>query len=346
LHHGFISDTHSPLFLRNYRYKDIIENTHDYFLELCEKHNVTQVNHLGDMVHVKEAISLESLIFTHNQFRKIYKKYPTFCIPGNHDMISKKDMTLNFVKIFQDSAKVIDKVKTFEHDKYVITYLSFDSEENIIERVKNIQIIKGKKNYVFGHFGVQGFYYQEDGYTDKQDKITKSLFKNFDRVLLGHFHSHQTQDNITYVSSPYQQRFGDDGGKYGFTFFDPYKNEIVFEENIHTPKFIKLDLNKENLLIASKLENCFIKFHVKKNLNKQTQFKIKLAIEKNNFDVSFDYNIKREDTKIVKLKNWDNLITKDTDQIIIEAVDTLDETEEGKQIIKDLILVDDKKTKA
>lgn len=341
---AYISDTHSPLFIRNFRYKNILEKSTDYFLELCEKHKVEKVYHLGDMVHVKENISLDSLIFTYEQFRKIYTKYETYCIPGNHDMISKKDTTLNFTKIFSDSVTVVDTKQEFSYPDFSIWLLGYDSADKIIDRINKIDLNKKKKNFLFGHFGVNGFSYQEDGYTDNQSSITKKLLSKFDRVFLGHFHSHQTQDNITYVSSPYQQRFGDDGGHYGFTFYDTKKDEIIFEPNINTPRFVQMDLTKENLLIANKLRDCFIRFNLNKTLNNQTQFKIKLAIEKNNFEVSWKSNIQRQDTKIVKLENWDNLVSKDADQIIVEAVETLDETKDTKEAIKGIIL-DAKKNK-
>lgn len=339
---AFISDTHQPLFIRNFKHANIIEKTTDYFLELCKNYEADIVVHIGDMVHVKENISLDSLIHHHNQFRKIYNSYKTYCIPGNHDMLQKKDTTLNFVKIYEDNCYVVDIQDKFKLGNITAHALAYDSQDLLIERIKSIDT---KNNLLFGHFGVNGFSYQEDGYTDKQEKITKAILKKFKRVFLGHFHTHQIQDNICYVSSPYQQRFGDDGGSYGFTFYDTDTDEIFFEENIHTPRFIQLDLTKENIIYASGVENSFIKFKVKKNVDKQTLIKIKSLIEKTNIEVSFDYNIKRDDTKIIKLENWDTLISKDADQIISDAVDTLDETDEGKKIIKEIILSNDKKSK-
>lgn len=302
------------------------------------------------MAHVKETISLDSLLNLHEEFRKIYNSYKTFVIAGNHDMILKKDMTMNFTKVFSDCKNVTHINSNYEYFDFKqsnsrLHFVPFNNAEEIIKTIKDAECHRTFKNYLFGHFGVRDFFYQEDGYTDKQDIIEKELFRHFEKVFLGHFHAHQTQDNITFVSSPYQQRFGDDGGKFGFTFLDLETEDFWFEENIHSPRFIQLDLNKENLKYASTLANNFIRFKVDKNIDKQTIFKIKLAIEKTNFEVSFDYNLKRTDTKIVKLENWNNLISKDASQIVSDAIDTLDETEETKTAIKEIILSNDKKTK-
>ena len=108
---------------------------------------------------------------------------------GNHDSYLKDNHNINLLEIFKTNINVIEKYKSVDSQKDIrLHFIPYLKEESIIELLKTIEYGKGR-NYLFGHFGVNGFNMQVDGYTDIYNSVTKKILNKFDKVILGHFHN-------------------------------------------------------------------------------------------------------------------------------------------------------------
>ncbi len=242
---------------------------------------------------------------------------------GNHDSVNKKNNKINLLEVFKSYAKVYEDYSLVENGKYALHFLPYFDEEQTIKKIKEIKLITNKKNYYFGHCGVNGFKYQIDGYTDPQNNITRDLFEKFDQVILGHFHSYQEMGNIFYVSSPLQSKHGDETGKHGFVFINTDTNEKEFVENIYSPNFITIELNKKNMDKISLLEKHFIRLVVKKKINSDvlSRFKEKLLIK--NYKVDFIFEYKNLDNNLISVEGWDEIVYNDAEDIITSYLDKI-----------------------
>ena len=97
---GFISDIHFKLHKRSNKFLPHIVKSIEKFEQLCEERAVDCIMIGGDLFHIKDVISIEAQNVALDSLRNIMRKFPTYVITGNHDVFTKKDNSVNNVKIF------------------------------------------------------------------------------------------------------------------------------------------------------------------------------------------------------------------------------------------------------
>ena len=91
---------------------------------------------------------------------------------------------------------------------------------------------------------------------------------------------------MTYVSSPYESHFGDEGD-HGWTFYDTDKDYIEFIPNLNSPRFVIHELTSGNMKKINEIKNSFIKLLIKKNIDSSLLIQYREKLLKNgNFDPS------------------------------------------------------------
>lgn len=336
--YGIISDTHIKVYRKHSSFWQHIEKTFDFFYELCEEKKVDVIIHGGDVFHVKDTISTAAFVEANKIFKRFADRWPLHMLVGNHDSVNKNDNKINLLEVFKSYAQVYEDYDKIENGTYVSHFLPYFDEHIMIQKIKEIKTVKGKKNYLFAHCGVRGFKFQIDGYTDLQNEITPELFKKFDQVILGHFHSHQKIGNMFYVSSPLQSKHGDETGRHGFVFYDTADDSMEFVDNIYSPKFITIDLTKEKIPEMFTLENHFIRLKIQNKLSTEVLTRLKEKLLTKNYKVDFVFDYVPTNNSMAVIKDWDSVIQEDAETLIDSYLDTCStvfDKEELKKILYD-----------
>lgn len=326
---GLIADAHLNIFRRNNTFFSHVEQAFDYFNEICDEQDVSQIIILGDLFHTKHYISTEALIKASNVMRKLAKHRPIFCIVGNHDLVKQDNNEINVLDVYRDY-KNVHIISNYERrelqfDKmfHFVPFHAFD----IPKTVSNIKLEKGT-NYLFGHFGVKNFALlnttQDREITDYVSEITVADLNKFNHVFLGHFHGYQNQDNVTYVSSPFQSCHGDEFSKHGFVIFDIHTGEHEFYENKYSPQFITRDFTKDNIKELLNVKDHYIRFMIHKHVSKDLLVAVKTKLLANNYDVEWKFNIADTNISVPQMDGWDAKITySNPDELIQEFINQI-----------------------
>jgi exonuclease SbcD len=226
---------------------DNVESVVDLVTQQCElakKLGVFILVCLGDVFNSRKSQTLLCLNTFGRMLDVIQKNNLTlYCIPGNHD---KTDYESE--ESFLDSFEHHPNFCLFKKYKYsdIVTgirlhFLPFLKEEQWLSKF-NYDLSEKGKNILCSHIAVVGSC-NNDG-TRIDNGISPTIFKEFDSVLLGHYHDmQQPAKNIFHLPSIQQNNFGENSEK-GFTvLYSDGSHELVkskFKEYIK----VKIDVDK------------------------------------------------------------------------------------------------------
>ncbi len=328
---GLLADLHCDVKRRFNDFLDHVDNSVEVFLEECAKRNVEKVIIAGDIFESKQIVATQALLRINNIIRSIANDYELYLIPGNHDLIKDNDVSQNLLDNYKSykNVTVINQYYCLMEQGLNIHLLPYYNEQNIAKYINMIYeaMTDTKKNILISHFGVSGFTMHESAKYDFKasgETIGMKDLSSFDKVFLGHYHGHQQINNITYISAPFQSKMGDEYSKHGFVFFDTETLEHEFVENTLTPKFITIDLNKENLPKILELQNHFIRINLHKPLEKENYVRLRAKLLLNNYDVVFNpvYGGLKQ---IASIENFDTIVFESPEDLITNFVNQMDE---------------------
>jgi DNA repair exonuclease SbcCD nuclease subunit len=186
-----------------------------------------------------ELFNLVYQIFAEKKTRKVFKDI--IMLPGNHDLATKETDTLrSSIFAFNElpHVTVIKEPQTIGHltefnskniedaDRVYLHFVPFyDDQAQHITALKDIQSSTKKDGFhiLCTHAELRG---GRMGVTKSKKGISAKQMgvKNFDLILLGHFHQHQTiAGKIVYVGAPLQHKFSDVGERRGFILLNEKK---------------------------------------------------------------------------------------------------------------------------
>ena len=204
-----VTDTHLGI----YKDKDLfIDTTKRLFMEMidyCCNNNIKTIYHLGDFFDNKKFIGTKALntaLYIADTLAKFdIKMY--ICL-GNHDLYVDSDYDLIILKIFKNYPCInIITQPTIINDDLLVPWHDVTFKYNTT--CKNL----------FGHMYINGFQMNTSKICS-DDRYTTELFKQFNNVFSGHFHTRQFKTidgvNYYYLGAPYQLNFGDRGNHCGY----------------------------------------------------------------------------------------------------------------------------------
>ena len=320
---AFIADLHLNVWKKNNKFfKNHIFETFNELIVQCKKFNCSLIVIAGDIFDTKDIISVEALHITAVLIRRLVNLHDLKIVimPGNHDMVYRRDSSVTLLSNFEDIKNIhvfSEYGKVYVRDK-LLHILPFT--HNLEEELRAIDTDPDKTNILVGHFGVSGFKLHENApdyiNTGKGDiDYESNLLNKFDRVFLGHYHGYQTNDHVTYVSAPLQSKHLDNLSKHGFVFYDIYKNIHIFVDNIKTPQFITITLNKENLDKILELKDHYVRLVITKRISKHSLLKLTKKILKNNHDLKIQYKL-IEETKFGTIEGWREITYENTEDLL------------------------------
>jgi len=202
---------------------------HDYFLKFyndvffptIEREGITTVIDMGDTFDSRKGIDFAALAWSKvNYFDRLEKLGCTVhTIVGNHTAYYKNTNEVNAIDLLlreYDNIHIYSEATEIKVDKLNILLVPWINNENEKTTIKLIE--KTNCPVTMGHLELKGFrihrgYVMESG-TDC------NLFKKFERVYSGHYHTRSNQDNIYYLGNPYEIYWNDLEDTRGFHIFD------------------------------------------------------------------------------------------------------------------------------
>ncbi|MFR9506160.1 MAG: phosphoesterase, partial [Rikenellaceae bacterium] len=189
-------------------------------LEVCDRMNIKTIAIGGDLFLSRAAQTLDILRAVHEcLLRATGGGISVILANGNHDKISL-DSAYGYCNIFEEFEDV-----TVVHDYlsmgfgddcllHIIPYFPEDSKFlTMLDEVKSQSLVKGKKNYLYIHEGVNGALS-----TPAEKEVPANIFTEFDWVYAGHYHNRCIieDSNVEFIGSSRQHNFGEDEAK-GYT---------------------------------------------------------------------------------------------------------------------------------
>ena len=160
---------------------------------------------------------------------------------------------------------VVSKPCTIEINKFPVSFLPYT--HNPVEDIKTIK--DTHKSLLIAHVAIDGALWNVK-YNTKADvtiehdgemiKVGPEIFKNWNRVFLGHYHAGQAlSDNVEYIGSPLQLDFGEAFQDKHLIVYDVMTDKRQYLLNDFAPKHYVIN---ESELSNYDLENNFIRVFV------------------------------------------------------------------------------------
>jgi DNA repair exonuclease SbcCD nuclease subunit len=301
-----VADLHIRFGSRHQEYKTVFNR----LVKDLKNESPRRIVIAGDIFHLKINLSPTSIDIAGNLLKTLSKIAPVDIIIGNHDF-NQQDLTQgdaisplidlleNGYIITKDSPK-LKKPKSGNGVYFFRDSGFYNIEEDLVYGVYSLldeEIItltekeKDKKYIALYHGPVYGCV-NDNGYQLKGDELLKiTAFNNFDIVMLGDIHEHQSferknGDTAAYASSLIQQNFGESIEK-GYLMWDL---ETLEFERRYVPNdygYCKLNITKGEL-VDERLQD--LKFSVDK---KKTRIYIEIEDDAENENVEKKSQIRK-----------------------------------------------------
>jgi DNA repair exonuclease SbcCD nuclease subunit len=233
----FLTDTHKQ--------KDNLDLVYGIFiqaLDLAEKLKCKYVFHGGDFFNDRIGQNLTNLLMFQEILNEFERRQITLVgIPGNHDK-TDQESEKSYLSIFKSPYFILfEKQGVFKMKNGMdFHFLPFFSK-SMPERLEDLKtrIIKNK-SILIAHAAFNGVR-NNDG-SKAKDGLKKKSVKEYNKVLVGHYHDASLiGNNIYFTGSAYQANFGENIEDKGFTvIYDDYSIKSVKSK---FKKYIKVSLD-------------------------------------------------------------------------------------------------------
>ena len=167
-----------------------------------------------------------------------------------------------------------------DNDSFLfVPWMNPENWKECMDSIKN-----SSSRYCCGHFEISGFY-MNDNYKITS-RLKKSVFKNFEKVISGHFHLQQENGNIWYPGTPYELKWQDFDTPKGFVVFENGKFDFVSNpDTIHK----KITFNDKLKVTEEEIKDKICKIYLPEKYSKK---KYDLFINKIESEYKvFDYEV-------------------------------------------------------
>jgi DNA repair exonuclease SbcCD nuclease subunit len=228
---AILSDTHWSVKKGSKHFHDYFELFYkNIFFPTLEERGIKTVIHMGDAFDNRKGIDFWGLDWTRRVVLEPLRKYEVHMLVGNHDIFFRNSTIINAPELLLNdyqNIKIYSSPKEFcidGLDTLMLPWICTDNRGETDELLKNT-----KAKVVFGHLELAGFaaypgYIQVEG-------MDASVFKKFDRVYSGHYHTKSDDGRIHYLGNPYQMFWNDVDDVRGFHIFDTDTYELEHFKN-------------------------------------------------------------------------------------------------------------------
>lgn len=219
---AIITDTHYGCKKNSKLFHDYFKKFYDeVFFPTLDQENIKTIIHMGDAFDSRKGIDFSALSWAKdNIFDPIKERgIQLYLIVGNHDAYYKNTNEINGIDLL---LREYDNIQTFSETKECkvgnlpVLFIPWINQDNQEDTFKTIQ--KTNCKVAFGHLELQGFKVNNSIVMDHG--LDSKIFKNFEKVYSGHFHTRSNNQNIFYLGNPYEMFWSDVKDARGFHIFD------------------------------------------------------------------------------------------------------------------------------
>lgn len=311
----------------------------EIFFPYLEEHNIKKILHLGDYYENRTSINFKALNHNRRIFLDVLRDRGIHMdiIPGNHDVYYKNTNKLNALKEllghYMNEVNIIEEPTVMNYDGLNFALIPWINNENE-EKIKYF-INTCKADILGAHLELSGFEMQAG--IPCHDGMDAGLFRRFDMVLSGHFHTKSTIGNIHYLGSQMEFMWSDCNDRKYFHVLDTDTRELTSVENPITifEKILYNDKEKDpNLIDVRKLDDKFVKVIV---VNKTKPAEFEKFLDRVNFQKVHGLQIAENFQDFVGTNVEDSKISVDsTDELLYSYIDAVD-TDLSKDKIKSMV---------
>ena len=213
---------------------------HDFFLKFydnvffpyLEEHGITTIVDMGDTFDSRKGIDFSALSWAKDNYYDRLKGMGIFVhtIVGNHTAYYKNTNDVNAVDLLlreYDNVEVYSEPKEVKLDNLNVLLIPWINQENETDTLKTIE--KTSCKCAMGHLELQGF--RVNRQIVMEHGLESKLFKKFDKVFSGHYHTRSTNGTVYYLGNPYEIYWNDVNDTRGFTIFDTETLEHTHIDN-------------------------------------------------------------------------------------------------------------------
>jgi DNA repair exonuclease SbcCD nuclease subunit len=334
---AILNDTHcdvrnsSEIFLENQTqfYTNV-------FFPYCIENGIKHVVHLGDYYDNRKQINVKAV----NHNRKIFldplrdNGMTMDIIPGNHDTYYKNTNDLNSLKEFlghyMNNIHIVMEPTVMDYDGLKFGLVPWINNENYASTIDWLQTCDAQM--IGAHLELQGFEMMR-GVTNTSG-MDASIFKRFELVMSGHFHTGSQQGNIKYLGTQFELTWSDCGDPKHFHVLDTETRELtpvrnpytIFEKIVYNDK--EIDYNTYTLKDLSKK---FVKVVV---VNKSDQFTFERFLDRIQSQDIYELKIAENFQEFIgENVSDDGISVEDTAELLDTYIDNVD-TDLNKDRIK------------
>jgi len=222
---------------------------HDYFLKFynevffptLEQYGITTVIDMGDTFDSRKGIDFSALSWAKDNYYDRLQEMgiKVHTIVGNHTAYYKNTNQVNAVDLLlreYDNVIVYSEPTEVLLDKLNVLFLPWINQEN--EELSLNTIKKTSCRCAMGHLELQGF--RVNRQILMEHGLESELFKKFETVFSGHYHTRSDNGTVFYLGNPYEMFWTDVGDTRGFHIFDtdtlektPINNPFTLFHNIY-----------------------------------------------------------------------------------------------------------------
>ncbi len=196
----------------------------DIFFPYLKEHDITNIFHLGDYYDHRKNINFKALNHNRKVFLEPLKDNGIHMdiIPGNHDVFHKNTNDLTSLKellgYYTANVSIIQN-PTELHGVHLIPWIN---QENYVEFV---DYIKKNSGILMGHLELKGFDVLK-GFAAPHG-MDGTLFKHYDSVYSGHYHTQSEHGNIKYLGAQMEFTWNDAHDPKYFHVYDTETHEMT-----------------------------------------------------------------------------------------------------------------------
>jgi len=231
---GIITDTHFGGKNDNLQFADFQRRFYEEsFFPILRGENVSTIIHLGDVFDRRKYTNFQSLSLAKEMFFEPARDFKIHMLVGNHDCYFKNSNHINSISltcseydnitVYQDIPELIDIAG---HYIFLIPWISAGHHPAALNMIQ-----KAKADIVMGHLEINGSEMVPGLYCDHG--LDRELFKRYERVFSGHYHTQQDDGHIRYLGAPYEITWNDYNTAKGFHIYDTSTRDFEFYQNPH-----------------------------------------------------------------------------------------------------------------
>jgi len=340
---AILCDTHagikngSDIFL-NYAEKFYSE----LFFPYCLKNDIKKIVHLGDYFDHRRFVNYKVLNRNRSMFLEKLREHGMTMdiIPGNHDCFFKNTNDLcSLVEIlnhYNDCVNVYMNPTVVDYDGMSMALLPWITTENYAESIKFIETANAP--IIGAHLELQGFEMMK-GAPSTSHGMDANLFKRYEMVLSGHYHTKSSNGNINYLGVAFEHTWADcNDPKYFHTLdtstrkLQPVRNNLcIFKKLVYNDTLHESPVQAVKAMDLSHVEGSFVKVIVSA---KKDPYAFDKYIDKINACDPFDLKIVESFAEYTSENvDDDSVCISDTGTLLNTYVDSV-ETDLNKEKIK------------